>query len=160
MSYPTETEARLALESVRRGRQQVVEEIGMPWWYWWGLAAAWVVLGLLANFNAPWWIVTVATVAVGAAHATVSHRVLAGRQRTGDVRVCGDVAGERGMLLVIGFLLVLVGVTIAVALGLDADGAGHPSIWASCFTAVLVVLGGPRLMLAIRDDAARRAVAE
>ena len=94
MSYPTETEARLALESVRKGRQQVVDEIGMPWWYWWGLAGAWVVLGLLANFDAPWWVVTVATVAVGAAHATVSQRVLAGRQRTGDVRVRGDVAGE------------------------------------------------------------------
>lgn len=159
MNYPTEAEARLALESVHKGRQQVVEEIGMPWWYWWGLAGAWIVLGLLANFHAPWWVVTIATVAVGAAHATVSQRVLAGRQRTGDVRVRGDVAPERGMLLVIGFLVVLVGVTIAVALGLSADGAGHPSIWASCFTAVLVVLGGPRLMTAIRDDARRRAAA-
>ena len=160
MNYPTEAEARVALESVHRGRKQVVDEIGMPWWYWWGLAAAWVVLGLLADLNAPWWVVTIATVAVGAAHATVSHRVLAGRQRTGDVRVRGDVAGERGMALVIGFLLALVGVTIGVALGLSADGAGHPSIWASCFAAVLVLLGGPRLMLAIRDDAARRAAAE
>jgi hypothetical protein len=159
MNYPTEAEARLALESVRKGRQQVADEIGMPWWYWWGLAAAWIVLGLLANFNAPWWVVAIATVAVGATHATVSQRVLAGRQRTGDVRVRGDVASERGMLLVIGFLVVLVGVTIAVALGLSADGAGHPSIWASCFAAVLVVLGGPRLMLAIRDDARRRAAA-
>ena len=160
MNYPTEAEARLALESVRQGRQQVVDEIGMPWWYWWGLAAAWIVLGLLANFDVPWWVVTIATVAVGAVHATVSRRVFAGRQRTGDVRVRGDVAAERGMLLVIGFLLVLVGVTIAVALGLSADGAGHPSIWASCFAAVLVVLGGPRLMLAIRNDAARRVIEE
>ena len=159
MNYPTEAEARLALESVRQGRQQVVDEIGMPWWYWWGLAAAWIVLGLLANFDAPWWVVTIATVAVGAGHATVSQRVLAGRQRTGDVRVRGDVAGERGMLFVIAFLLALVGVTIAVAVGLSADGAGHPSIWASCFAAVLVVLGGPRMMTAIRNDARRRAAA-
>ena len=160
MNYPTETEARLALESVRKGRQQVVDEIGMPWWYWWGLAAAWVVLGLLSNFNAPWWVLSVATILVGAGHATVAHRVLAGRQRTGGVRVRGDVAGDRGMLLVIGFLLALVGVTIAVAVGLSADGAGHPSIWASGFAAVLVVLGGPRVMTAIRDDATRRAVTE
>ncbi len=159
MNYPTEAEARLALESVRKGRQQVVDEIGMPWWYWWGLAAAWIVLGLLANFDAPWWVVTIATVAVGAGHATVSQRVLAGRQRTGDVRVRGDVAGERGMALVIAFLVALVGVTIAVAVGLSADGAGHPSIWASCFAAVLVVLGGPRVMTAIRADATRRAAA-
>jgi hypothetical protein len=159
MNYPTEAEARLALESVRKGRQQVVDEIGMPWWYWWGLAAAWIVLGLLANFDAPWWVVTIATIAVGAGHATVSQRVLAGRQRTGDLRVRGDVAGERGMALVIAFLLTLVGVTIAVAVGLSADGAGHPSIWASCFAAVLVVLGGPRVMTAIRADATRQAAA-
>ncbi len=160
MNYPTEAEARVALESVRKGRQQVAEEIGMPWWYWWGLAAAWILLGLLANFNTPWWVVTIATVAVGAAHATVSRRVFAGRQRTGAVRVRSDVAREGGMLLVIGFLLALVSVTIAVALGLSADGAGHPSIWASCFAAVLVVLVGPRVTTAIRDDATRRAAAE
>jgi hypothetical protein len=160
MNYPTEAEARLALESVRSGRQQVIDEIGMPWWYWWGLAACWVVLGLLANFHAPWWVVSLATVLVGAGHTTVSHRVQAGRQRTGGVRVGDDVAGERGMALVIGFLLALVGVTIAVAVGLSADGAGHPSIWASGFAAVLVVLGGPRVMNAVRHDAIRRAVVE
>jgi hypothetical protein len=43
--------------------------------------------------------------------------------------------------------------------GLSADGAGHPSIWASCFAAVLVVLGGPRVMTAIRADATREAAA-
>jgi hypothetical protein len=108
MNYPTEAEARLALESVRSGRQQVVDEIGMPWWYWWGLATCWVVLGLLSNFDAPWWVVTVATILVGAGHAPC-----------------------------------------------------RSECWpASCFVAVLVVLGGPRVMTAIRRDATRRGVVE
>jgi len=64
------------------------------------------------------------------------------------------------MALVIGFLLALVGVTIAVPVGLSADGTGHPSIWASGFAAALVVVGGPRVMTAIRNDATRRAVAK
>jgi hypothetical protein len=37
MNYPTEAEARLALESVLSGLQKVIDEIGMPRWYWWGL---------------------------------------------------------------------------------------------------------------------------
>ena len=46
MSYPNETEARLALvasQGAAAGRRR----IGMPWWYWWGLAGCWVGLGVL-----------------------------------------------------------------------------------------------------------------
>ena len=81
MSYPTETEARLALESVRKGRQQVVDEIGMPWWYGgarWRLGRARAagqlrraVVGRHRRDGCR-----------GCGDATVSQRVLAGRQRT------------------------------------------------------------------------------
>jgi hypothetical protein len=55
-------------------------------------------------------------------------------------------------------LLGLVGLTAAVALALDADGAGHPSIWASVFAATLLLLGGPRMMARIRERATLRTV--
>jgi uncharacterized membrane protein len=62
--------------------------------------------------------------------------------------------------LTLGFLLGLVALTIAVALALPADGAEHPSIWASVLAAVLILLGGPRVMAWIRADATRRAAAQ
>ena len=43
-----ETEARFALSSIERRRQQVIAEIDVPAWYWLALAGGWVVLGVLA----------------------------------------------------------------------------------------------------------------
>jgi hypothetical protein len=159
MTYPTEAEARVALQGAEQARQRVIDQIGMPWWYWWGLAACWIGLGVLSDLHAPWWLVVGATVAVGAGHSYVFQRLVAGRLRSGEVMVRADVAGRHAHLIVIGFLLALVGVTVALALALAADGAGHPSIWASVFVAILLLLGGPRVMDWIRERATRRAAA-
>jgi hypothetical protein len=160
MTYPTEAEARVALRGAEQARQHVIDRIGMPWWYWWGLAACWVALGLLTDLKAAWWLVSAATLAVGAGHSYVFQRLVAGRQQTREVKVRAEVAGRDAQLRVIGFLLALVGVTVAVALGLAADGAAHPSIWASFFVAIVLLLGGPRVMARIRDRATRRTLAE
>ena len=40
-------EARAALDTIDRGRRQVVDEIDLPPWYWWGLALGWVGLGII-----------------------------------------------------------------------------------------------------------------
>ena len=157
MSYPTEAEARVALHGAERAQQRVIDQIGMPWWYWWGLAGCWVGFGVLSELGAPWWLVLAPTIAVGAIHSFVFQRVVAGRQRTGDVKVRADVAGRRAEFVVIAFLVGLVAVTAGVALLLSADGAGHAAIWASVFVAVLILLGGPRVMAWIRRDATRRA---
>src|SRR5215510_12590358 len=61
MTYPTEAEARVALHGAEQARQRVISQIGMPWWYWWGLAACWIGLGVLADLHAPWWLVAGAT---------------------------------------------------------------------------------------------------
>jgi hypothetical protein len=157
MTQPSEAEARLALQGVELAQRRVIDRIGIPWWYWWGLAVCWVGFGVLSDIGAPWWVVAIVTVVFGAAHANVPHRLLAGRQQSSDVRVRAVVAGRRGRFLVAGFLVALVALTVAVAVLLDADGAGHPATWASVYIATIIVLGGPRLMTATRDEAARRA---
>lgn len=156
MTYPTEAEARVALHGAEQARQRVIDQIGMPWWYWWGLAACWIVLGVLSDVSAAWWLVLGATLAVGAGHSYVFQRLVGGRRRTADVKVRADVAGRHAHALVVAFLLGLVGVTVVVAIALDADGARHPSIWASVFVAILLLLGGPRVMDWIRHRATRR----
>ena len=156
MTYPTEAEAQVALQAAERARRSVIDRIAMPWWYWWGLAACWVGLGLLADLAAPWWLVVGATVAVGAVHSYVFQRLVEGR----DVKVRADVAGRHAHLLVVGFLLAMVALTVVLALAFQADGAGHPSLWASAFVAVILLLGGPRMMLWIRERAVKRAAAQ
>ena len=91
----------------------------------------------------------------GATHATVAGRVIAGRRRTGRLSVRADVVGRWAPVLVIVGLIGMVLVTIGAALLLDADGAAHPVIGASVFVALLILLGGPALMAAIRPSARR-----
>jgi hypothetical protein len=153
-NYMTNAEAEIALRDVEQARQRVIDQIGMPRWYWWGLAACWIVLGVLTDVaNA--WVVGIATVTFGAVHSAVSQRLLAGRQRTSRLKVRADVAGRRSPLLVFGLLIVLAGVTIAAGFAAYYDGAEHPSTIASVFVAALVLLGGPRVMAAVRTRARR-----
>jgi hypothetical protein len=148
----SDAEARLALHEVERGRQRVIDQIGMPRWYWWGLAGCWIGLGLLTDVaNA--WVVAVAGITFGAAHSAVSQRLLGGRRRTSGVKVRADVAGRGAPAIVFGFLIVLAGVTAAAGFAAHADGAEHPGTMASLLVAVTILLGGPRVMAAIRTRA-------
>ncbi|MEP9385094.1 hypothetical protein [Nocardioides sp. KR10-350] len=142
-------EAREALAAVTGARERMAAEVGLPRLYWWGMAAGWLVLGVAGDV-APEWLAAVATLLFGAGHSTVASRLLDGRQRTGDVRVSAAVAGRRTPLVVIGMLLALVALTVAAALALDADGTGHPAIWAAAIIAVLVGFGGPEILRVLR----------
>jgi hypothetical protein len=152
----THEEAQAGLDAVEHGRRRVVDEIDVPGWYWWGLAAGWVVLGLFSDFANPW-VTVVATAAFGALHASIAPRVVDGRHRTRSLSVSAETVGRRVPVLVIGGLLVLVVVTVAVALAVDADGARHPSTTASILVATVIALGGPQLLAGIRRRAARGA---
>lgn len=149
MQNITPEQARSALDVAEAARGRVAEEVGLPRWYWWAMAAAWLVLGAIGEFG-PAWLATAATVAFGAAHATVASRLLAGRRRTQQLQVSAAVAGPRTPLVVVGMLVGLVVVTIAAAFALDADGAGHPGLWAALLVAAIVGFGGPELLRVLR----------
>ncbi len=154
MHSPQEVEARLALHEVEQARRRVVDQIGAPWWYWVGLAAGWVALGVL-NDLANAWIAVAATVAFGAVHSSVAPRVVSGRRRTREVTVRAELVGRRAAGLVLACLVALVAVTVGVAFAADADGARHPATAASVLVSVAILLGGPRVMDAIRHRALR-----
>jgi len=141
-------QARAALEAVELARSRVAAEVGLPRGYWWAMAAGWVGLGVLGNV-APWLGGTAAT-AFGAAHAMVASRLLAGRRRTDRLRVGAAVAGRRTPWVVVGMLIALVGITIAVALGLQADGTEHASVWAAVLVAAVIGFGGPDILRVLR----------
>lgn len=152
----TGEEARAALDAVEHGRQRVVDEIDLPGWYWPGMAGGWIALGVLSDLADPW-VTTVATIAFGAAHASIAPRVVGGRHRTGNLSVSADVAGRQVPRLVIGGLIAMVILTIAAALAVDADGTRHPAIVASVFVAAIILFGGPQLLAAVRRRATRDA---
>jgi hypothetical protein len=152
----TPLEARAALDTIERRRLRVIDEIDLPNWYWWGLALGWVALGFVTDLGHPW-LTAAATLTFGTVHAAVAGRVVSGRHRSRSLSVSADIAGRQVPRLVIGGLIGLAGLTIVGALAAQADGAGHPVTVASVVVAVMIVLGGPRLLAVIRRRAARAA---
>jgi hypothetical protein len=152
----TQGEAQAALATTERGRRRVVDEIGLPNWYWVFLAAGWIALGLLNDLEHGW-IAAVATLAFGAANASAMSRVASGRHRTSNLSVRASVTGSNPALLLTAALLSLGALTVALALAADADGTEHPVTAASIVIAVIIILGGPRLFEVVKRNARRAA---
>src|SRR3954452_2747602 len=147
-----EDEARLALETVEHRRLQVIAQVDVPAWYWWGLAVGWVGLGVIADLGHAW-VTLVATFVFGAAHSVVAQHVLSGRHGSRQLSVRRGVVGRQTPLVLVGLLVGLAVVTVALALLAEADGAGHPVTTASVVVAVAILCGGPAVMAAIRRRA-------
>src|SRR5690349_18224621 len=112
-----------------------------------------IALGFITDLGHPW-VTAVATLAFGAIHASVAPRVVDGRHHSDRLTVRRDVAGRRIGRVVIAGVVAMALVTIAAAVAVQADGAGHPATVASVWVATIIVLGGPRLL-----DHLRRRVA-
>ena len=147
-------EARAALDTVEKSRLRVIDEIGLPQWYWWGLALGWIILGWVTDLNYAW-LTAAATLVFGAVHSAVAPRVINGRHRSNQLSVNADIVDRHLPALVLGGLIILAGITVAGAVAISADGAQHPVTITSIFVAVVIVLGGPRLLAAVRRRAVR-----
>ena len=155
MEHPiTPDEARAALDTVDRGRRHVIDEIDLPRWYWFGLALGWIVLGVVTDLNHPW-LTAAATLVFGAVHSSVAPRVVDGRHRSRRVTVRRELSGRQTARLVLGGVITLGFLTVGGSLALNADGARHPVTITSVFVGVIIVLGGPRLLAAVRHRVAR-----
>lgn len=148
----TASEAQAALATVDSRRRRVVAEIDVPRWYWYGVALGWIALGFVTDLGHPW-VTAAATFAYGAIHATAAQWALTGRHASRQLSVSRRVAGHEVPRFVISGLVVLSALTIAAAVAANADGAGHPVTTASVLVAVIVVLGGPRLLEVVRRRA-------
>ena len=66
-------QARGALDAIDQAHRAVQAEVGMARWYWWLLAAGWIVLGIVGDLAAPWVAALVTVVSVkGEKHVPVS----------------------------------------------------------------------------------------
>ncbi len=142
-------DARQALRAVDEERRRVIAEIDMPGWYWWGLAVAWLLIGVATDFGNVW-VTSAATLLFGAAHAAVASRLFSGRHKSSQMSIRRSTVGRHLPAVLFGWLLALTLATVAVGFAVDADGAEHASTIAAGFAAVAILCGGPTLMAAIR----------
>jgi len=71
-------------------------------------------------------------------------------RRALQVQVRGGLLGARGILLILGFVALTVGLSLAVAFSLQAAGVAHPALYGNAAGAACMVVGGPLLMGALR----------
>lgn len=145
----SEDDARQALRSIDEDRRRVIAEVDLPRWYWWGLATAWVALGVATDFDNVW-VTSAATLLFGAVHAAVASRLFSGRHKSSQMSVSASTVGRRVPIILMTCLIGLATASVAVGFAVDADGAEHASTIAACFAAVAILCGGPTLMVSIR----------
>src|SRR5215207_7397690 len=146
----SEAEARLALRAIEDQRRQVIAEVGLPASYWWGLAAAWVALGVLSDVGNPW-VLLGATFGFGTAHSVIAQRFFSGRQGSRQLSVRAGIVDRHLPLVLFGCLIAVGAVTVGAGFLADADGADHAGTFASVLVAVAILGFGPQV-----SDAARR----
>ena len=140
-------EAAQALTEIRQRQQQVIDLAVLPTWYWWAVGALMVVLATGVDTHRP--VVVGAAVAVfvlGILSAT--GWVVANSFRRAQVR--NGLLDVRGVAAILGFVALIVGITLGLAFALRAGGVSHPATLACLAGGLAMGIGGPRLMRLLR----------
>jgi hypothetical protein len=146
-------EAARALVEVRSRQQRAVQAGVVPGWFWVSVAILVVVLSAGVDARRPLLVGLAATVFALGLVATVGLLVV-----RLPVQIRNELIGPVGVLMIVGFVLALVGVTIGIAFTLRAAGLAYPATWASLFCAAGLVVGGPWLMRRLRAVVGGRTV--
>ena len=140
-------EAAQALADIQLRQQQVIDLVTIPAWYWWAVGGLMVVLAFGVDSHSPVVIgLTVPVFVLGILAATgwvVGHAFRHAQIRNG-------MLDGRAVVAILGFDALIVGGTIALALGLRAAGVGHPATLACVAGGLVMGAGGPVLMRRLR----------
>ncbi len=158
--YVQPDEAATALAEVRQRQRQLIDSAAIPIWYWPVVAAAMIAIGAAADTK------SAAVLAVTIPCAVVVLLTLTGVMIfgvPGRARVRSrDLLGPRGALAIVGFVALIVGLTLGAGFGLRAAGASAPATIATVIGGVAIIVAGPllsrwlrRTMLANRAGASR-----
>jgi hypothetical protein len=141
--YVRPDDAAAALAEVRQRQQQVIDSTTVPVWYWWVVAAAMVGIGAAADSKSPTVLASVIPCAVVVLVALTGAMIFG---VPGRARVRGnELLGPRGALAIIGFVWLVVGLTLAIGFALLAAGAPAPATIATAVGGVAMIAAGPFL---------------
>lgn len=142
-----QAEASSALAEIQRRQQQVIDLATVPAWYWWAVGALMVILAIGVDTRTSTAIgVTVPVFVVGLLAATGV--VVRGQVR--QARLRNGLLDGRGVLAILGFVALIVGLTLGLAFILRANGVSHPATIGCLAGGIAMGLGGPVLMRSLR----------
>jgi hypothetical protein len=141
--YLQPDEAATALAEVRRRQQQVIDSATVPAWYWWVVAAAMIAIGAAADSRSDLVLAITIPCAVVVLVALTGALIFG---VPGRARVRGnDLLGPRGALAIVGYVWLIVALTLGAGFALRAAGASAPATIATVIGGVAMAATGPFL---------------
>lgn len=153
--FPSADEAAAALSAVQERQRQIVDQAQLPTWYWSAIGALMVAFAATVDSYRNHPVVIGVSVAIFVA-AVLSLTGWAIR-RVARAQVSGHILGARGVLAILAFIGAVIGISLAAAFAFQARGLTHPATAGVTVGAVLLALGGPRLMSYLRRQMLVRA---
>ena len=136
-------EAARALTEIGQRQEQVIRLAVIPNWYWWAIAVLMVAFAAAVD-TGQGLIIGIGTAVFVAGVLTTTGWAVFRAVRSAQPR--NDLLGPGGVVAILGFVAVTVGVSLAVAFILKASGVSYAATIGVSVTAVLLVVGGPMLM--------------
>src|SRR5215831_8566021 len=117
--------AARALDEIGQRQAQVIRQAIIPTWYWWAIAVLMVAFAAVVDTQQSLVVgIGVAVFVVGVLTTTgwmVFHTIRAVR----SAQPRNDLLGPKGVVAILGFVAVTVGVSLAVAFILKASGVAY-----------------------------------
>jgi hypothetical protein len=141
------SDAASELAEIKRRQARVIDAVLVPRWYWWAVGLLLIPLGIAADTHerraAP-----IVAVTVAAIIAALSVWMITGLYS--GVRIHRAALGSGGALYIVGFVWLVVGTTLVVAFGLQAERLPYPATLGTVIAAAMLIVGGPMLMARLR----------
>jgi hypothetical protein len=144
------------LAEIEKQRSVLIEAVLVPRWYWWAVGLLVVPIGLAVDSHQR---TATAVVAVLMALVIAGLSVWMISGAYAGARVHATTLGAAGTLYIVGFVWLVVGVSLVVAFGLQAAGAPYPATIGTALAAVMLIVGGPILMSRLRRSMVARSAA-
>lgn len=136
-------EAARALGEIGRRQEQVIRLAIIPDWYWWAIAALMVAFAAAVDTQRGLVIGAVTAVFVAGVLTSTGWVVLRSLRHA---KPRNDLLGPTGVLAILGFVAITVGVSLAVSFTLDGAGVAFAATIGVAVSAVMLAVGGPLLM--------------
>jgi hypothetical protein len=141
------------LAEIQGQQAGVIDAVLVPGWYWWAVGLLIVPIGVAADSHQR---AATALIAVVMALIIAALSVWMVSGAYPGARVHPSTLGSAGALYIVGFVWLVVGVSLVVAFGLQAARVGYPATIGTVLAAVMLIAGGPILMSRLRRSMVAR----
>jgi hypothetical protein len=144
---PGTEDAASALDAITQQQARAIDAVLVPGWYWPVVAVCMVGIGAAVDTRRTAVLAAVLPIAVLVIAGLTAAMIFGAYQRA---QLRQDLIAGRGAVEIVGFVWLVVGLSIGVAFGLRAAGAPLPATIATAIGGVALTACGPVLMRRLR----------